>query len=115
VQLNTALDKYEIKIVWKGGATTLRTVPRIGGGHVNRTSEDDIELVKKLAVEFDDAQIARTLNKQGRRSGRGIPYTKESVSSMRGRYKILRGEVKAIDPTSGPFTADEAAESLTLP
>ena len=114
VQLNTALDKYEIKIVWKGGATTLRTVPRISGGHVNRTSEDDIELVKKLAVEFDDAQIARTLNKQGRRSGRGIPYTKESVSSMRGRYKILRGEVKAIDPTSGPFTADEAARELNV-
>jgi hypothetical protein len=31
---------------------------------------------------------------------------------MRGRYKILRGDVKPIDPTSGPFTADEAAQEL---
>jgi DNA invertase Pin-like site-specific DNA recombinase len=112
VQLKTLDDQYEIKIIWKGGAVTMRSVPRVSGGHVNRTSEDDIELVRKLAVEFDDAQIARTLNKQGRRSGRGIPYTKESVVSMRGRYKILRGAQRAQDPRSGPFTADETAREL---
>lgn len=112
VQLRTLADQYEIKIVWKGGAITMRSVPRVVGGHVNRTSEDDIELVRKLAVEFDDAQIARTLNKQGRRSGRGIPYTKQSVMSMRGRYKILRGIPQVQDRRTGPFTADEAAKEL---
>jgi len=112
VQLEAKKDKYEIKIVWKGGAVTPRSVPRISGGHVNRTSEDDIELVRKLAVEFDDAQIARTLNKQGRKTGRGNTYTKENVRSMRGFYKILRGATRAQDPRYGPFTADEAAREL---
>ena len=112
VQLRTLADQYEIKIVWKGGAITVRAVPRVSRGHVNKTSEDDIALVRKLAVEFDDAQIARTLNKQGRRSGRGIPYTKQSVVSMRGRYKILRGTPRVPNDRTGPFTADEAAREL---
>jgi DNA invertase Pin-like site-specific DNA recombinase len=112
VQLKALNDQYEIKIVWKGGAVIMRSVSRVTAGHVNKTSEDDIELVRKLAVEFDDAQIARTLNKQGRRSGRDLPYTKESVGSMRGRYKILRGTPQIKDPRFGPFTGDESAKEL---
>jgi hypothetical protein len=37
-------------------------------------------LVRKLAEEFDDTQIARILNKQGRKSGVGNPFTKSSVA-----------------------------------
>ena len=70
-------------------------------------------LVRELAREFDDAQVARILNKQGRRSGLGNPFTQQSVTSLRGHYGIAKCPKKfAKDPIEGPFTADEAAREL---
>jgi hypothetical protein len=33
-----------------------------------RTSEDTVELIRRLAVHYPDAQIAGILNRQGRRT-----------------------------------------------
>jgi DNA invertase Pin-like site-specific DNA recombinase len=80
---------------------------------VQRTPEDTVVLVRQLAREFDDAQIARILNKQGRRSGLGNPFTRQSVTSLKGKHRIAKSpETIAKDPFEGPFTADEAACEL---
>ena len=69
--------------------------------------------MRELAPEFDDAQIARILNKQGRRTGLDNPFTQANVLSLKGRHKIPKCPVKpARDPKEGPFTADEAAAEL---
>jgi Recombinase/Recombinase zinc beta ribbon domain/Helix-turn-helix domain len=113
-QLTTEPSRYLVRIVWKGGAITDREVtrhPRGGTGYV--TAVDTVDLVCRLAVEFDDAQIARILNKQGRRSGRGNTFTKARVTSLRGHYGIAAcQQTQARDPREGPFTADEAAAEL---
>jgi hypothetical protein len=112
-QLRTEEGHYHIRIVWKGGATTEREVLRGKGGWAQRTPEDTVVLVRQLAREFDDAQIARILNKQGRRSGLGNPFTRQSVTSLRGKHRIAKSpETIAKDPFEGPFTADEAAREL---
>ena len=113
VQLRTEERHYHIRIVWKSGATTELEVLRGKGGWAQRTSEDTVVLVRQLAREFDDAQIARILNKQGRRSGLGNPFTQQSVTSLRGKHRIAKSpETIAKDPFEGPFTADEAAREL---
>ncbi len=113
VQLCTEERHYRIRIVWKGGATTEREVLRGKGGWAQRTPEGTVALVRKLAREFDDAQIARILNKQGRRSGLGNPFTQQSVTSLRGKHRISKcGKEIARDTLEGPFTADEAAHEL---
>jgi len=113
VQLCTEERHYRIRIVWKGGATTEREVLRGNGGWAQRTPEGTVALVRKLAREFDDAQIARILNKQGRRSGLGNPFTQQSVTSLRGKHRISKcGKKIARDTLEGPFTADEAAHEL---
>jgi len=113
VQLRTEEKRYVILILWKGGATTELEVVRRGAGTSNITSPDDIELVRQLAEEFDDAQIARILNKQGRRTGLDNPYTQSNILSLRGRHKIPKCPKKLVkDPKEGPFTADEAAVEL---
>lgn len=113
VQLRSEEGHYHIRIVWKGGATTEREVLRGKGGWAQRTSEDTVVLVRQLAREFDDAQIARILNKQGRRSGLGNPFTRQSVTSLRGKHRIAKSPAAiAKDPFEGPFTADEAAREL---
>jgi hypothetical protein len=113
VQLRTEEKHYEVKIIWKGGAVTERHVPRMKAGKAQATSEETVELVRKLAVEFDDAQIARILNKQGRRTGFDNPFTMTNVRSLRGHHRIPACSTrKAQDPRQGPFTADEAAGEL---
>ena len=63
--------------------------------------------------EFDDAQIARILNRQGRRSGLGLAFTKSSVCSLRGNHHIAAcAKKRTSDGRDGPFTADEAAREL---
>ncbi|MCP3878595.1 MAG: recombinase family protein, partial [Sulfitobacter sp.] len=87
VQLSTEEDHYSVRIVWKGGAITERELVRGPAGWAHRTPEDTVELVRQLATQFDDAQIARILNKQGRRSGRGIAFTKAAITSLRGKTR----------------------------
>jgi len=113
VQLRTDEERHEIRIVWKGGATTDRTIARLKGGSALRTPEETVDLVRVLAKDFDDTQIARILNRQGRRSGLGKPFTKISVMSLRGKNRIPKcPNRQAKDPVEGPFTADEAAQEL---
>ena len=113
VQLRTEPKRHLVRIVWKGGATTDRDIVRLRGGQLKATSEDTIDLVRKLAVDLDDAQIARTLNRQGRRSGLGRAFTRVGVHSMRQRNQIPGHSHRvAKNPSEGPFTAQEAAEQL---
>ena len=115
VQLRTEEQRYLVRIVWKGGAITDREVGRRAVGTACATSQEIVELVRMLAKEFDDAQIARILNRQGRRSGLGNPFTKSSVMSLRGKNRIPACSRKlARDPRHGPFTADEAAAELDV-
>jgi len=113
VQLRTEDKRHLVRIVWKGGATTDREIVRLRGGQLRATSEDTIDLVRKLAVDLDNAQIARTLNRQGRRSGLGRPFTAIAIHSLRAKNQIPGHSHRvAKDPTEGPFTAEEAAQRL---
>ena len=113
VQLSTQEDHYSVRVVWKGGATTERERVRGPAGWARRTPQDTVELVRQLAAEFDDAQIARILNKQGRRSGRGIPFTQAAITSLRGKNHIPKcTKVIVTDPLQGPFNAEQAAHEL---
>lgn len=67
--------------------------------------------MRKLAREFDDAQIARVLHR--RRRGLGLAFAKSSVSSLRHKHQILACVNKRPrDEREGPFTADKAAHEL---
>jgi len=113
VQLRKEEDHYHVRIVWTGGQVTNHQAVRHRAGKWNVTPEDTVELVRKLAAELDDAQIARVLNKQGRRTGSGKPFTKPAVGRVRRTHDIPAApKPPARDPREGPFTADEAAAEL---
>jgi excisionase family DNA binding protein len=116
VQLRPETKRYLVRIVWKGGAVTERQVVRFAaGGQAHATPADTIELVRKLALEFDDAQIARILNRQGRRSGNDLAFTKGAVTSLRGKNRIpVATKPQARDEREGPFTLDQAARELDV-
>ena len=78
-----------IHIRWKGGADTSIEQPLpLSAPDLRRTPAAIIELVRALATEQTDQQIARTLNARGLRTGTGQPFRSGNVRYLRTTYSI---------------------------
>jgi len=60
------------------------------GVESTRTPEDTIDLIRQLAAHSHDRQIAAILNKQGRRTGTGLPFTDPRVKFLECKIRRLR-------------------------
>jgi len=82
-------QNIQIHIRWKGGATTSleRPLP-LSAPDLVRTPADTVELVRVLATEQTDAQIARTLNARWLRTGRKNRFTRLIVRHIRKAYGV---------------------------
>lgn len=82
-------ETVQIQIRWKGGATTSlqRPLPR-NAPDLFRTPAAIVEMVRALAVNATDNQIAQTLNTRDLRSGKGKRFTPPSVKRIRASYGI---------------------------
>jgi DNA invertase Pin-like site-specific DNA recombinase len=84
VTVDTTQRTAELRIIWQGGATSELQMPLTKtGGHFRTTDEDTVELVRRLAVHYDDIQIALILSRQHRCTGSGLPFTRARVASLR--------------------------------
>ncbi|MBV9796530.1 MAG: recombinase family protein [Solirubrobacterales bacterium] len=101
----------EVEIIWEGGACTELQVPLIRrGGERRRTSENTVALIRRLAAHTADQQIAAILNKQGRRTGTGLPFNQPRVKHVRQQHGIPAAP--PADPDSGLVTIEQAAAEL---
>ena len=99
---------------WKGGATSHLVVPIRRPQPKIRTDEDTVDLVRRLAVHYPDAQIAGILNRQGRRTARGLSYTASRVQGTR-HYWGIPCHTKSDKPQEGELvTVAQAAAHLGL-
>ncbi len=82
-------QKIQIHIRWKAGATTSieRPLP-LSAPDLVRTPAEIVELIRALATEQTDAQIARTLNVRWLRTGRKHSFTRLIVRHIRSTYGI---------------------------
>jgi hypothetical protein len=78
----------ELLLRWKGGAISELSVTLKRKPPAIRTDEDTIDLLRRLATHYPDTQIAGILNRQGRRTARGLSYTASRVQSLRHYWKI---------------------------
>ena len=106
-------QNIQIHIRWKGGATTSleRPLP-LSAPDLVRTPADTIELVRALATEQTDAQIARTLNGRWLRTGRKNLFTRLIVRHIRTAYGI-RSYVQHLR-SQGWLTAPEVAAQMRV-
>jgi DNA invertase Pin-like site-specific DNA recombinase len=98
---------------WRGGQASELVVdlPRSHPPKI-RTDEDTIELVRRLAVHYPDATIAGILNRQGRRSARGLRFTATIVQGLRHHWGIPCYQPPATPPEGELVTITRAAELL---
>jgi hypothetical protein len=105
----------ELVLRWKGGAITDLSVPiRRTPPNLLRTDEDTVDLVRRLAAHYPDATIAHILNRQGRRTARGLSFTAGRVQSLRHHHDIAC-HTPTDDPQDGELlTVTDAAAKLSL-
>jgi excisionase family DNA binding protein len=77
----------------------------------NRTDEETVDLVRRLAVHYSDAVIAGILNRQGRHTAIGLRFTTNRVCSLRTHWGIARCEGGQSDDGQ-LVTVQHAAELL---
>ncbi len=99
--IHAAERRADIEILWEGGAKTELAV-RLGTNvfERRRTSEDTIELIRRLAAHHPDRQIAQILSRQGRLTASGLPFTQARVQSVRTRAGIPAAPPPDPDPAS---------------
>ena len=80
------------------------------GPERHRTTEDTVELIRKLAAHTGDQQIAAILNKQGRRTGTGLPFNQPRVAYLRQRTGSPPPHHRT--PTASCSPIEQAADEL---
>jgi len=117
ITVDRAASNADLMLRWKGGAITDLTVPIIARQQKRlRTDEDTVNLVRRLAVYYPDAQIAGILNRQKRSTATGLPFTAGRVQGLRHHWNI---DCNPSGPADGnadqPLTIADAAAELQLP
>jgi excisionase family DNA binding protein len=109
--IHAAERRADVEICWEGGARTELAV-RLNANVLERrrTSEDTIELIRRLAAHHPDRQIAQILSRQGRLTASELPFTQARVQSVRTRAGIPAAPPP--DPDSELLTIREAADEL---
>jgi hypothetical protein len=108
VTVRAADHEADVMVVWEGGATTSFVLAMSRSGqHSHATDEATVDLVRRLASRYDDNTIAQVLSKQGRTTGRGLPFTQRRVAHVR----LTRG-IPAYEPP--PVTVTPGGEDVTV-
>ena len=78
---------------------------RPGCGGTQRTTEEDLDIIRKMAARYGDAAIARVLSKLGRRTGKGMMWSELGVKTARRNHDIAGHTTTVADPNVLTFNA----------
>jgi len=106
-------QRVRVSITWDGGAVTEHQAALPRAGSHAATDPDTMGLVRRLAKEYPDHQIAGILARQGRVTGAGKPFTAHRVRSLRNHHKIPPATIRTQSPPGADrVTVAEAAAEL---
>jgi len=108
-------SKAHLMLRWKTSAVSeLDVVWRVPRQAPNRTDEETIDLLRRLAAHHPDSVIAGVLNTQGRKTAGGENFTTSRVASLRRSWKIPCYEPPAIPPDGELLSLQAAADQLGI-
>jgi DNA invertase Pin-like site-specific DNA recombinase len=114
VRRDDADPQADLLLRFKGGVLSNLTVPLRRPQPSIRTDEDTIALLRRLAVHYPDAKIAGILNRQGRRTARGLSYTASRVQSLRYHWNIPCHQPTDEPQEGEPLNVSAAAKQLGI-
>ena len=98
VDLDEDTGTLGFTIHWKGGTHTQFQMDKPRSPVGRKTTVEDLELIRRMAVRYGDDEIARGLNKLGRRTGKGKRWTEERVHTARRSDSIPGQRRRQPDP-----------------
>lgn len=106
-------ERAHLTMRWHGGLLTEVDVPlpRSRPAPI-RTSEDVVDLVRRLAVHYTDAVIAGILNRQGKTTATGMRFTANRASSLRTHWQIPCFKPAQEEHSGDIATIEQAAKIL---
>lgn len=98
VDIDEAKGQISFIIHWHGGSHSSLSIPRpLPASKSHKTVEKDIEVIKKMAIRYNDSEIAKVLSKLGRKTGKGNRWTKSSVALIRRKQGLKPGNKRDDD------------------
>jgi hypothetical protein len=92
VDLDEQTNRLQLVIHWTGGCHTAFEMDKPGSPSGGKTSLETVELIGRMAERgYDDGEIAKVLNKLGRRTRQGNRWNKSRVVGCRRRQGLKRG------------------------
>lgn len=107
-------EKQMLKFIihWKGGCHTELEMPKPVSGVGQKTSLEDLEIIRRMALRYGDDAIARVLNKLARKTATGKRWNESRVRTIRVKYSIA-GHIHTIkDPDI--LTLGQSAKYLNV-
>ncbi len=112
VTVDRVKHQAHLALRWRGGVIHEHVVDLWRATQApNRTAEETVDLVRRLAVHYPDAVIAGILNRQERATATGLRFTANRVCSLRTHWEIPRCE-RAESDEADLVTVQKAAELL---
>jgi hypothetical protein len=103
-----------ITLRWHGGLLTDLDVTLSRRRAHNRTDEDTVNLIQRLAQYYSDATIAGILNRQGRTTSQGLCFTGPRIVALRQHWKIPCYQAPAEPPKGELVGVSAVAEFLDV-
>jgi len=88
VDIHEQDQQLSLIIHWQGGCHTSISIDKpLSAAKAHKTQTKDIDLIDKM-VHYKDSQIAQVLCRLGRKTGKGNPWNKNRVASIRKKHRI---------------------------
>lgn len=88
VDLDDATQTLSFVVHWKGGTHTRIEMFKPPSAKQHKTAQEDLDIIRAMAVRYGDDEIARVLSKLGRKTGKGKRWSEQRVYSARRTYGI---------------------------
>ena len=98
VNLEEATSTLRFVIHWKGGTHTELEMSRPKAAVGQKTAEEDLDIIRKMAVRYGDDEIAYVLNRMGHRTAKGKLWSQERVATARRNHCICGQKRTTVDP-----------------
>lgn len=88
VNLKDGTDRLCFTIHWKGGTHTEFEMPKPASGVGRKTAVEDLDVIRQMAERYRDEEIARVLNRLGRKTATGQRWKQQGVAMIRQRHGL---------------------------
>ena len=112
LRVDREAGRLRLLLRWRGGWIDERELRLRPKPQPRRDASETVDLVRRLVQWYSDERVAAALTRQGRRSARGLRFTKARVRALRRRHGIAGYRPEEQDSSAPLLGVAAAARAL---